>query len=100
MPACPYCLEDIKAGATKCPHCQSSLDAAPGGGDTSTYILDKGLVRFGKFAVTVLAIFVLVGAYLFGFDIKEASETASEAKIEVQQEIGRASCRERVCQYV
>lgn len=85
MPTCPYCLEDIKAGAKKCPHCQSSLDASAGGAETTTYILDRGLVRFAKFTAAILAVFVLVGVYLFGFDIKEASETASEAKIEVQQ---------------
>ncbi len=28
-PTCPYCLEEVKPGATKCPHCGSDLtDAA------------------------------------------------------------------------
>lgn len=25
-PTCPYCLEEIKAGATKCPHCGADLN--------------------------------------------------------------------------
>ncbi len=85
MASCPYCLEEIKDGARKCPHCQTSLEQSPDEASTTIYVVDKGLIRFAKFATAVLAIFVLVGAYLFGFDIKEASETASEAKLEVQQ---------------
>jgi hypothetical protein len=85
MPGCPYCLEDIKAGARKCPHCQTSFDPSSASGGDGVYILDRGLIRFGKFVAAVLGIFILVGLYLFGFDIKEASEKASEAKIEVQQ---------------
>ena len=26
-PVCPYCLEEIKEGATRCPHCAGSFDA-------------------------------------------------------------------------
>jgi hypothetical protein len=47
--------------------------------------MDKGLIRYAKFVAAVLAVFVLVGVYLFGFDIKEASEKTAEAKIEVQK---------------
>jgi serralysin len=85
MPSCPHCLEEIKVGARKCPHCQTSLEPASGAEDATVYILDKGLLRFGKFAVGVLAIFVLVGTYWFGFDIKEASKKTSEAEIQVQK---------------
>jgi hypothetical protein len=46
--------------------------------------MDKGLIRFAKFAGGVLAVFVVVGVYLFGFDIKEAVEKTSEANIAVQ----------------
>ncbi|MEE8723856.1 MAG: large conductance mechanosensitive channel protein MscL [Atopobiaceae bacterium] len=27
-PVCPFCLEEVKAGATKCPHCGSDLTKA------------------------------------------------------------------------
>ena len=85
MPSCPFCLEETKVGARKCPHCQTSLDARPEDEGTTVYVVDKGLIRFSKFVGAILAVFVLVGLYLFGFDIKEASETASESKITVQE---------------
>ena len=85
MPSCPYCLEEIKTGARKCPHCQTLFEKEDKLSDTTVYIMDKGLIRFAKFAGAVLAIFILVGVYLFGVDIKEASEKTSQAKIEVQK---------------
>lgn len=84
MPSCPYCLEGIKVGARKCPHCQTSLESVSDAGDSTVYVVDKGLIRFGKFVGAVLAIFILVGIYLFGLDIKKASEQTTEARIEVQ----------------
>jgi hypothetical protein len=85
MPDCPHCLEEIKAGARKCPHCQTPLEQPSGAENATVYILDKGLIRFGKFVVGVLAIFVLVGVYLFGYDIKEASKKTAEAEIQVEK---------------
>jgi preprotein translocase subunit SecE len=49
------------------------------------YILDRGLVRFGKFAVAILAMFILVGAFFFGLDIKKASEEAKDARFETEK---------------
>jgi hypothetical protein len=85
MPNCLYCLEEIKTGARKCPHCQTSLEPPAISDEATTYILDKGLIKFAKFAVSVLAIFVLVGIYLFGYDVKEAGKKTSEAEIQVQK---------------
>ena len=79
MPSCPYCLEDIKPGARKCPHCQSSLETSADSGRDTVYILDKGLVRFGKFIAATLGIFLIIGVYLFGVDLKDALKETSEA---------------------
>jgi len=47
-------------------------------GDT-VYIADRDLVRFAKFAVTLLAFFTVASAFFFGFDMKKASEEARKA---------------------
>jgi hypothetical protein len=53
-------------------------------GDT-VYILDRGLIRFGKFAVSLLAIFAIVGVSLFGWDINKAAEEAAKARSETDK---------------
>lgn len=85
MASCPYCLEEIKSGAKKCPHCQSNLDTSAVADDNAVYILDKGLVRFGKFIGAILGMFLIVGVYVYGLDIKDAIKKTSEAEIEVKR---------------
>ncbi len=80
MSSCPYCLEEIKTGARKCPHCQSSLESEQSATQNTVYVVDKGLIKFAKFASAVLAIFVLVGLYIYAIDIKEASESIDESE--------------------
>ncbi|MER9565810.1 M12 family metallopeptidase [Mesorhizobium sp. M0571] len=78
-------MEDFKAGARKCPHCQTSFDSTPDPSGTTVFVMDKGLIRFSKFVGAVLAVFVLVGVYLYAVDIKDASEKSAEAKIASQE---------------
>jgi hypothetical protein len=91
MSACPYCKEDVREGALKCPHCQSSLlplPAAPGGDHAdrrTTYVLDTDLVRFAKFAAAVLAVFLVVGATLFGFKLESSVEKVSSLQAQARE---------------
>ena len=45
-----------------------------------TYIVDTDLIRFGKFALAILGIFVVVGISLFGVNLKEMYKQFSEAR--------------------
>ena len=65
MKSCPFCKEQVNDEAIKCRYCQSMLlslqgaDLKSGENSRVTYILDRDLVRFGKFAGAVLAVFLV-----------------------------------------
>ncbi|HVO03375.1 MAG TPA: M4 family metallopeptidase [Candidatus Cybelea sp.] len=92
MKTCPYCKEDVRDDAIKCRHCQSmllALDPAvatePADSDRGqvTYVLDRGLIRFGKFVVAVLGIFLVVGLYLYGYRLEDALDQARKTQDEL-----------------
>jgi hypothetical protein len=82
---CPFCKEEIQEDAVKCKHCHSFLykiesNEPPEKVDTkennryNTYILDKDLVRFAKFSLSILAVFITVGIVLYGIDLKQTAK--------------------------
>jgi len=91
MKTCPFCREDVRADALKCRFCQSLLVPLEGTRENKdqpaegriTYILDRDLVRFAKFTAAVLAVFLVVGAYLFGFKLESALEKVRSTQQEL-----------------
>ncbi len=83
MKTCRWCAEEIKDAAVKCPHCQSWLGDDKANGKVMVFV-DQGLIRFAKFAGTLLGVFLIVGAALYGYDAQNAHKQAVEAQSAAQ----------------
>jgi serralysin len=93
---CPFCKEEINEDAIKCKHCLSLLyqietssksreDKDKDSSKYTTYVLDKDLVRFSKFALSILAIFITVGIILYGVDLKQTAKELNEANANLDE---------------
>ncbi|MGY8681254.1 zinc ribbon domain-containing protein [Bradyrhizobium sp. UFLA05-153] len=78
MATCPFCLEDTKDGAKKCPHCQSDLVRDQDHSQKVVYILDQGLVTFAKFALVLFGLFAVVLYTALGFHIEDSVKQIDE----------------------
>ncbi len=81
MATCKFCREAMHDDASRCPHCSSMV---AGEDDRRvTYVVDRDLIRFAKFALAVLGVFVIFGAFAFGFKIEVAVEHARDLQKEM-----------------
>jgi hypothetical protein len=87
---CPFCKEEVRDDAIKCRYCQSSLlphqevSAQRSRKKHVTYVVDEDLIRFAKFSAAVLAVFLVVGAYLFGFKLEASVERVNSLEKDVE----------------
>jgi septal ring factor EnvC (AmiA/AmiB activator) len=91
MRQCPYCRGSIPDDATRCQHCTSWIAEPPAseknrGSPRETYIVDTDLIRFAKFASAVVAVLVVAGSILIGFDLKDTEKNTRAIKDEVTKE--------------
>lgn len=92
MKTCPYCKEQVQDEAVKCRYCQSVLDGQQSSvlinrDRQVVYVVDNDLVRFGKFSLSVLAVFLVVGATLYGYNLEKSVEKV----VAIQKDIDVAS---------
>jgi Zn-dependent metalloprotease len=76
---CRFCKSEISDGATRCPNCTSFLTTAKEDSAADvTYIVDRGIVKFAKFAIPIFGIFLVIGLSFYLTDLKQLSKEVEE----------------------
>ena len=83
MPQCPRCKEDVARDAAFCENCGTDLRARGARPGDVILVLDRGLIQFGKFALALLGMFLVVGAFVFGFDLENLVSEMGERRAEM-----------------
>jgi hypothetical protein len=89
MKNCTYCRAQIPDEAVRCQYCTSWTEEATQkreGNSRVVYVLDQDLVRFGKFAIAILGIMLLLGTYLFSIDLKDTAKEVKTVREEIRKE--------------
>ena len=89
MKNCSYCRAQIPDEAVRCQYCTSWTEEATQKREEKSrvvYILDQDLVRFGKFAIAILGIMLLLGTYLFSIDLKDTAKDVKTVREEIRKE--------------
>jgi hypothetical protein len=80
--SCRWCGQQIELSAQRCHHCRTwQRDGADREDVREAQILDRGLLYWGKFVLSVAGLFVLIALAAGGFDIYHASQQAKEAQL-------------------
>ena len=88
MSTCQFCKEEVHQEAIKCRHCGSFLGEVVEKTERAqvTYVVDRDIVRFAKFALSILLIFLIAGAFLYGFDIRIAAREIREFREDIRKD--------------
>lgn len=83
MVDCPRCGESVEADDTHCSNCRTDLRARGARPGDVILVLDRGLVQFGKLVLSVLGIFLVIGAFVVGFDLNKLVHEMHERRAEL-----------------
>src|SRR3954463_3748070 len=92
MKICPVCKEEVNDDAARCKWCQSDLGNpgfSPYGGRI-VYVVDKGIVYFGKFLAGGIAVLLILGLYGFGFKLEDMLHRIDESRDKINASAERA----------
>jgi len=88
MATCRYCKESVHDEAVRCKHCGSEIGVSTPSSSSNkvTYVFDEGLIKFGKFAISLIIIFCIIGVSFYGIDFEHAADEIRNSLKETQKD--------------